>query len=342
MSMVKPPLPLLAAHPEWRIFPIARGRKSPPLFKNELELASNDRATVEQWAARDRGCNWGLALKRSHVIVLDVDTKPGKCGATTLERLELEHGLLPATFEVRSPSGGRHLYFTETNNVRHRMKLSGFGRDIDSTGYVLLPGSVLSGEGNGDTPGRYRTVVNAMVLPAPDWFAEYLAPSTIGDNATDQAPAVEQDTPHLIAWAIDYLKNAKPAVQYEHGEFTLLMVAAVLKDHGISQPMAVELLTEHYNARCNPPWEVGEGATADRLDVKVANAWIYLRGTQPGAHTAAVAFGDDSIDAAALDKIEAWWKEHGNKKPERTTNAVCINGVWRARRRDGSLRRIES
>ena len=121
---------------------------------------------------------------------------------------------------------------------------------------------------------------------------------------------MKQDTPAAIAWADHYLKyDAPPAVQGRNGEFTLLMVAGKLKDHGISQHMAVEKIAELYNPRCEPPFELGEGATADRLDVKVANAWAYLKGTQPGAHTAAAAFGGDKIDHAALDRMVRWWRD---------------------------------
>ncbi len=311
---VKPPFALLTAHPAWRFFPIAIGRKNPPCFADNLELASNDRAQIERWAKQYSGCNWGIALARSNLIVLDVDQKPGKRGRDTLERLELERGQLPETFEVRTPSGGRHLYFTETDIVRHCMKIGAFGPDIDSTNYVVAPGSVLSGAGN-DTAGTYRTTVRAMVLPAPTWFAEYLTSSAVGDNAADQAPEVEQDTPDLIARAIDYLKtDAKPSIQFQNGEYALLLTAAMLKDIGISEGKAIELLAEHYNVPglCEPQWEVGEGATADRLHVKVHNAWAYLNQTPPGSRSPAAAFADDPIDAddmAALDRMVRWCRD---------------------------------
>src|SRR5579864_976129 len=165
---VKPPLALMSAYPAWCVFPIKRGRKYPPLFDDNLRLASSNATQVCAWGVKWPGCNWGLSVAKSHLIVMDVDSKIGKHGRLTLERLELIHGQLPETFEVRSPSGGRHIYFHETDTVRHRMKLNAFGRDVDSTNYVLLPGSALS------VGGSYRTTVKAMVAPAPDWFAEYL------------------------------------------------------------------------------------------------------------------------------------------------------------------------
>lgn len=312
---VKPPLALMREHPAWCVLPIKAGAKEPPLFTRNLELASNNPTQVCAWGVQFPGCNWGLAVARSHLIVMDVDQKPSKHGRLTLQRLEQLHGPLPRTFEVRSPSGGRHIYFTETNIVRHRMKVGAFGRDVDSTNYVLLSGSVVQGV------GFYRTIVKELVAPAPDWFAEYLDASEVED--VGQVPAVEQDTPDLIARAVHFLKNdAKPAIEGCNGEFTLLMVAATLKDIGISEPMAVELLAEHYNERCSPPWGIGEGATADQLDVKVANAWAYLRQTQPGSRSPQAEFGGEPVDSAALDTTIRWWKDRAAREAsgEQPTN----------------------
>jgi hypothetical protein len=89
------------------------------------------------------------------------------------------------------------------------------------------------------------------------------------------------------------------------------MTAAMLKDIGISQETAIELLAEYYNipGKCEPLWEIGDGPTADRLDVKVVNAWRYLNQTQPGSRTAQVAFGDEPVDSVALDAMVRWWKD---------------------------------
>ena len=301
---------LMGAHPAWCVFPIKRGRKYPPLFENNLALASNSPTQVAEWGMKYPGCNWGLALARSHLIVMDVDRKLGKVGRLTFKRLQQIHGPLPQTFAVQTPNDGRHLYFHETNIVRHRMRLNAFGRDVDSPNYVLLPGSMLDGI------GLYRIEDKSPVAPAPDWMAEYLA-AFEGDDIS-QAPAVEQDTPDIIARAIHYLRNdARPSVQFQNGEFALLMTAAMLKDIGVSEFRAVELLNEHYNVPkgdgnrpyCEPLWDVGEGPTADRLDVKVHNAWRYLNQTQPGSRSPQVAFGDDPVDAAALNALAQWWRD---------------------------------
>ena len=306
----------LKAHPHWYLFPLAPRAKAPPCFKNELELASNKPEQIKAWAAKWPGANWGLSLKKSRLVVIDVDTKPGKVGAVTLLDLELKHGPLPATYAVQTPSGGLHLYFDEANGVRHahRLGVHGFGRDVDSTNYVVIAGCTLEGG------GRYTKHHGGPIAPAPAWFAEYLRQSNRPADA-DQEPAVELDTPGQIEHAINYLRqHAPPAIEGRNGEYTLLTVAARLKDLGISEGQSVELLADYYNPRCEPPWSIGDGETADRLDVKVHNAWLYLKGTRPGAHTPAAEFAEpepaewvaSAMHPSAVEPQRQWNERRGH------------------------------
>ena len=294
-------LKLLELHPDWYFFKIDPGTKAGGMPKGNISTgATNDPTVIDKWPINS---NVGLALKKSGLIVADVDVKPGKVGQDTLDALEIENGPMPETYTVRTGSGGTHYYYTETDTAKHVKGNNKFGQDIDCPGYVLIAGCQFEGK-------FYTTATKATKLaPAPEWFSEYLTDAPmIGDNS--QVPAVELDKPGYIIWAIHFLgHDAPPALQGRNGEYTTLMVAARLKDHGISEHTAVELMAEHYNRRCEPPWEIGEGATADRLDVKIRNAWAYLNQTQPGAHTAEVAFGDDPVDSAALKAMVRWWKD---------------------------------
>jgi hypothetical protein len=290
-------LECLKAHPNWYLFPIRPLYKAPPCFKDELKLASNDPTQIRRWRAQNFGCNWGVALKKSKLIPVDVDRKPGKVGAESLDALELEHGVLPDTLIVQSPSGGLHIYFDEANGVTHQMRLNAFGKDIDSPNYTLIPGCVLCEDKDKDQFAGVYTIVNdAPVAPAPAWFKEYLGEKSTAPAADNQAPAVEQDTGDIVSRAIFYLQNdAKPSIQGQNGEFTMLMTAAVLKDMGLSQETSVELINEYYNVpgKCEPQWAMVEGPVADRLDMKVANTWSYLKDTQPGALSPVAEFGGD-------------------------------------------------
>lgn len=286
-------LDFLQRFPDAYIFPIRRLEKSPPLTKDNLASgSSNDPAQIELWSKQYPNCNWGVALAKSRMLVVDVDRKVGKHGEDTYLELERQHspyGFLPAfptTFTVQTPSGGWHKYY----RGKHVFALGehGFGRDIDSPNYALVPGSETK-------DGNYSILIHAPVADAPEWFDTLLNQST--GKAVDQIPVVDLDQDANINWAIHFLeRDANLSIQGENGERTLLEVAAVLKDAGISEHKAVELLLEHYNDRCSPPWSADPNAPVeDQLAVKVRNAFVYLTQNQPGGATAEATFAADPL-----------------------------------------------
>src|ERR1700719_4506490 len=96
-------LDFLKEHPSWYFFPIKRLCKFPPLIKDDLAQASNNPLQIRKWHATNLGCNWGLSLKKSNCLVVDVDRKPGKIGEQTFDALDMEYGF-PETFTVNTPS----------------------------------------------------------------------------------------------------------------------------------------------------------------------------------------------------------------------------------------------
>lgn len=300
-------LDFLRAHPQWFIFPITRLEKDPPLIKDNLNQASNDPKQIRMWHQKWRGCNWGLALRKSGVIVMDVDRKAGKIGQATLDNLILEFGDLPETLTVMSPSGGLHYYFTGV----HRFGLGkyGFGPDIDSPNYVLIPGCWLCS----NSVRGYETITDTSVAEAPKWFGEFLKEKAQAEAAPDEA-AVDLDKPANIERMVRYLQEGAPLCrQGSNGNKTLFDVSCVLKDNGISEGMAVKLLQTWYNVegKCEPLWNVGVGADADRLDIVVRNAYRYAGENQAGTATAEFAFGDpaDAIDPKEVADYAAMWNK---------------------------------
>src|ERR1700730_8779713 len=69
--------------------------------------------------------------------------------------------------------------------------------------------------------------------------------------------ASDLDTEANVQWAIDFLLNdAGPAIMGGGGDATTFRVACELREQGISEYMALNLMSEHYNeTRCDPPWE---------------------------------------------------------------------------------------
>ena len=284
--------------PNAYIFPIAPLAKFPPLVDDNLGAgATNNLTVIKQLHKNFPGCNWGVALAKSNLLVVDVDTKDGKQGAATFDALDKRfesHGFLPGfppTFTVTSPSGGRHLYY----DGKHVFALGehGFGDGIDSPNYVLLPGCWINDKG---VAKFYRTEHDDPIVVAPSWFYDVLNESNA--DAVQQTPAVDLDQDPLKRWAIHYLTHdAPPSIQGQNGEKTLLTVFGVLKDAGISKGTAVELALEHYNPRCTPMWSGDPDAPVeDRMQAKADNAFQYLTENAPGSDTAEAIFGNDPIE----------------------------------------------
>jgi Bifunctional DNA primase/polymerase, N-terminal len=299
-------LDALKRFPRLHLFPVAPENKAQPLLKNYLKRASNDPAQLRRWHAywktkfNGKECWWGVAPELSGLVFVDVDTKVGKRGEKTFDLFDLLYGW-PSTLVARSPSGGRHHWY----RGRHLFAL---GTDkskhpgIDFAQYVILPGC-MKADGTG-----YTLQADLPIADAPNWF--YVEAKRLADKveAIDQKPVIDLDQPANVDWAKDYLvKDAPPSIHGKGGEQTTLDVATVLKDHGISEAKALELMAKFYNidGRCDPLWSLDETPAEDSLPVKVHNAYTYKRGIAPGAFTAEAEFANDDFEVKPLDKRTA-------------------------------------
>ena len=277
------------------LLPVKPDHKFPPL--KPYDQASNDPARLTRWHQATPGCEWAMMHAQSNCLVMDVDPRHG--GSETLEILQMLYGPLPETEENTTPSGGLHLVFEGPHIFA--LGTYGFGAGIDSPHYTIIPGCELA---NG---GRYRRENNLAPAATPSWFYEKLGqPGAHGRaEAASQEPVIEWDQPANIEWAKDYLvQDAPPSIVGKGGEQTTLDVATVLKDYGISEATALELMAEFYNVedKCDPIWSMDETPPEDSLPVKVHNAYTYKRNIAPGASTAEAEFANYDFEVLPLDK----------------------------------------
>jgi hypothetical protein len=159
---------------------------------------------------------------------------------------------------VRTPTGGYHLYFSTLEPARCGVDVIGLaGVDVRGVnGYVLAPGSVIAGR-------VYEHAFGANDSPAP-------LPETF--KALLKAP--NKKAKSSIA--------RKAAVEGAGGDSWTFQTACCLRDCGVSEEKATELMIEpsqaedeteplSWNERCEPPWDL------DDLKVKVANAYKYAQ-----------------------------------------------------------------
>jgi hypothetical protein len=78
-------------------------------------VGSQDPEIIKSWWAQNPAANIGIVTAvspLSRVLVIDIDTKPGKPnGWDSIFHLMEEYGPLPETTSVITPSGGTHLYY---------------------------------------------------------------------------------------------------------------------------------------------------------------------------------------------------------------------------------------
>jgi hypothetical protein len=259
-----------------KIFPCVAGGKAPALPGDWRSHATDDEAQIEAWL--DAGYNLAVDCGASNLAVIDLDG--GEIGEASWRSLQAKYGDAPSTYEVRTPRGGRHLYFVgEIPNSVQKLAPKVDTRGVG--GYVLIPPSVVDGK-------PYTVETEVLIQPLPAW------PSTALRALDRTVASVEGlDQPQNINRAVTYLANVKPGIEGEGGDDFVIRVANHVMDLGVSQEKCLEIMLLDWNERCLPPWE------PDDLAVKVSNAARY-RQNEIGAWGVAPA---SELFTGALDKL---------------------------------------
>ncbi|MEV3993227.1 bifunctional DNA primase/polymerase [Streptomyces sp. NPDC049837] len=223
-----------AAERGWHAFPLRPGDK-PPALHGERQCPRlgactgghrkwQERATTNPtriraaWSAGP--FNVGIATGPSGLLVVDLDMPKAKsssdapCGATTFKALCERAGQpLPTTYQVRTPSGGQHLYFTVPADVRLSNTASTLGPLVDTRawgGYVVAPGSLTR-------QGTYTVLDDHPPAALPDWLYEALKPQarptqnaavSVTTRASRYAAAALRGEVNNVATAADGARNA--------------------------------------------------------------------------------------------------------------------------------------
>ena len=126
----------------WSIVPAAAEGKRALVSWKRWQSQAPDEELVERWWTRWPKANIAVITGRlSGVVVIDVDPRHG--GDRALALLEQEHGDLPWTAVVETPSGGTHLYLAHPGyGIPNSAGRVGPGVDIrGDRGLALLPPS---------------------------------------------------------------------------------------------------------------------------------------------------------------------------------------------------------
>ncbi len=232
--------------------------------------------------------NYGIALTEGD-LVLDFDPRNYPEGRNMLEEF-LKEFQLPSTRVVRSPRGGLHIYFTKRASYKVRKAQPRWpGVDFLSAGaYVVGPGS--------QTPdGVYKLIYD---LGAAELPVEILA--TLEKPAEPSGEGLSEATLLSLEQFVNECERWHPAVEGQRGDETTYKLACRGRDLGLPRDVVFEVMRDHYNWRCEPPWSEKE------LHDKVTHAFTYAKN----------GFGCDTPEAKFLSVIE----ERGK------TNVVSLQG----------------
>ncbi len=246
------------------VFPCWPDTKT-PATTHGLHDASSDPAQIDAWWSEEPAYNIAYCPHLVGLAVVDIDAGPhivGVDGEANWAATEMEHGVCPETFTVRTPRGGRHLYFlgelppTQSKIAEH----------VDTRGvgsYVLAPPSLFQGK-----PYVLENDVPFARLP------EWIGPLARSRNEKARAAAdVELDQPANISRAREllnrYVKTNQVAIEGQMGDAKTYITACEVLNLGLTAETALDLLVELWNPHCEPPWD------EDELAAKVQNAAAY-------------------------------------------------------------------
>ena len=241
------------------VFPLEPNGKEPAFGETWYDLSTTEPDQITRmWRDPVTGIerDYNIGVDCTGRVVIDIDVKNGKDGYN--EYAQLTENRAWDTLCVRTPSGGFHLYF-EGDDVGNTPLSPGV--DVRSHhGYVVAPGSTIDGR-------SYELVRDVDAAWLPHQVSRFL---TGWVSERRDFTVNWQDSPAAIQSAINYLTSTPPAIEGQRGDETTFIVAArLVREIGLSPQTAYDLLVEHFNPRCSPPWSL------DELHQKVENAYSY-------------------------------------------------------------------
>jgi Bifunctional DNA primase/polymerase, N-terminal len=286
--------------------------KSPQYVRGLLERghldATSDMRKVEAMWARYPNASIGLRLER--YVVIDFDVRPEReiDGYASLSALEAEHGKLPETWTISTPSGGEQRYFlrpevtTLTNKTGEGALAPGV--EFKESGYVLVPPS----------PG-YSVKDRRRVAALPAKWVELLAqPTTSRDHR--QPPGQSSDIPVRI-------DLAGPMIPELQRNTILTSMCGQLHDGSRNLQQLTNDLKTIRDIRCETP-----GSFPNTEIEKIARSIYWREPCKPARK-----IETPEVTARLREVSYYWFREHltggGRSKLRDTYRACCISAAKR-------------
>lgn len=265
----------------FRVFEIVPETKRPAIKGWQARAEGGD---LSHWK---EGCAVGIAAggpypNGKYLVVVDIDNKPneGKDGFASLAKLEEEHGAFPSVFRVRTKSGGMHIYMWSLEPLPNSVGKVAPGIDIRCQGgLVVAPGQmgyeVIEGSACAAT---FFAFAEWGIGTVPDWLRA--AASQTRERSPLAGKMLMDETPTMVERARRVLEQAEPAVADAGGNNHTVVIANRVMDEGVGPDTALGLMIEHWNERCEPPWDFDELETIVRSAAKSRQTPIGSRAVE--------------------------------------------------------------
>lgn len=179
----------------YRIFPLQSNKKIPLSGSHGFKDASTDISIIDKiW--RNKCYNAGIATGNG-LLVIDLDVRPGKNGLSELSEWEFRNRRLPETYTVKTPSGGRHLYFYFNGSISKDDKKywKEKGIDLQDSGhYVVAAGSQVDGK-------LYEVLKDVNIANADETVIQFIKNKDLNGKVYDSIQTGSRDnTLTAAAW----------------------------------------------------------------------------------------------------------------------------------------------
>jgi hypothetical protein len=209
------------------VIPLVENSKR-PLISDWQNRATTNPLQIDSWWTEHPNANIGIACEVSNLIVIDLDTSKGAVPPSSWKEFGVKNGedvfreickkagdaQLFETYSVKTPSGGKHLYFYDQNiAIKQGTEVNGWWR-VDTRskgGYIVAEGSRLINSANGVTD-HYRSIGNhSVVLNFPTWLRDELSSKPIRESviasSSNSASSVSSDTKFSLEFAEQVLSE---------------------------------------------------------------------------------------------------------------------------------------
>lgn len=296
----------------FRLFPLT-GKSKVPAVEGFPHLPYDPLLSASDFPA-----NVGVSLKETD-LVIDVDPRKFTPGDNPMARLAEYLGVFGLdTYTVQSPAGGVHIYLKKPAGINIKKTHGAYvGLDFLSAGaFCVAPGSV----NKSNIPYKPIKGTPDQRMDAPERLLELIQRAVHIDGDGLSQPIDDDATTRRF---MAYLATAEGATQGEYGDTATYKIACKGRDFGLSEAKTFQMMADHWNMKCSPPWSMAE------LSKKVENAYGYALSAPGSQHPEADfepivdCFDDDRSEAEA--QMKGFWNFSTDKEGRKMFKADIVN-----------------